>query len=174
MIVSGIADKYDATGVSGEDFGKTESGRTVFSCEGAYTGAEDLAHHILKRIMCAQSKAVPFKVLDITLSQRTLLSRLVCARESGVEVTMTDLSVMLGGTKSAASQAVSKLERRGLVRRSWAKGDRRRILVALTPKGETIADAFNRDMLEFIQSKLDKIEGEELSLFIRLFEKCME
>lgn len=131
----------------------------------------ELAQYVLKKVMSAQFNSLPSKAPDLTQSQRLLLRRIFSARESGIELKMSDLSAMLGSTKSAASQAVSKLERMSLVKRKWSKADRRRVLVELTQKGAAAVETMNRDFLEFIQTGLDKMEEDEIKVFVNIFEK---
>lgn len=156
--------------VSAEE--KTQFGERPFG-EKEQVDTGELAQYVLKKIISAQPKIIQSKVMDLTQSQEILLRRLYSVKESGAELKMTDLSVMLGSTKSAASQAVSKLERMGLVKRKWSKEDRRRVLVGLTPKGAAAVEAFNKSLLEFIQTKLDKMEEGEIRVFVSMFEKCM-
>lgn len=141
--------------------------------EGAIVDIKEVAKVVLKKILTAEPKESEFKKLDLTNSQKALLQQLIVARENGTELSMTELSNLTSSTKSAISQAVGKLERKGIIKRSWAKGDRRKIMVTLTAKGNQIADIFYKNILEFIQEKLGKMEEDEIIIFMRLFEKCM-
>lgn len=166
--------KEDAGTVdSNKDCKQAPSGQECLFDKFGQTDTKELAQYILKRILSCQPTVPSPKAVDLTHGQEILLRRLFSLRENGVEPKMSDLSVMLGSTKSAASQAISKLERMGLVKRKWSKSDRRRILVGLTPKGVALAEVSNKDILEFIQSRLNKMDKDEIRIFISVFEKCM-
>lgn len=134
----------------------------------------EIAKRFLKKVLNIEPNIAELKDLDITYNQKAVLLQLMLARENATQLCMSDLSQLIDITKSATSQAVAKLERMGMIKRSWAKGDRRRIVVNLTPKGLVALEKMHENIIEFIVEKLHKMEEEELSFFVRLMDKCLE
>lgn len=133
-----------------------------------------IAKRLLRQVLNAEPKITELKKLDITYNQKAVLQQLMIAKENNTQLCMSDLSQLIDITKPAASQAVSKLERMGMIKRSWAKRDRRRVMVNLTPKGLVALEHLYENIIEFIIEKLHKMEDDELSFFVRLMDKCLE
>jgi DNA-binding MarR family transcriptional regulator len=73
----------------------------------------------------------------LTLSQYGLLQPLA----GGAQARVGELAAQAGITASTATRILDALERRGMVARTQADGDRRAVAVALTPEGETTLSA---------------------------------
>ena len=71
----------------------------------------------------------------MTLSQRRVLGRL-----RGGPKSAGDIASGLGISSPSLTRMLTKLEERGLIVRALDSGDRRRILVGLTTKGERLID----------------------------------
>ena len=78
---------------------------------------------------------------------------------------MSDLAAQLGLTARAITTAVDALEREGLLARRPAPGDRRAILVELTPVGRAHIEewqAFQRQLSEEVMAPLNSTERRQL------------
>lgn len=72
-------------------------------------------------------------------------ARLLCVL-AGSPRCMAELAALFGVEKAALTGLVDRAERRGLVRRAPVPGDRRALLVTLTPDGRQAAAAFLDDV----------------------------
>ena len=108
---------------------------------------------------------------ELTLPQYRLLRMIAKARADRVR----DVATFLGATTPAASKAVARLARRGLVERVGAPNDRRVWRLRLTPRGrrllqrhqavhrEVLGRLFGRckpDSLERAVNMLEKLSGD--------------
>ena len=84
---------------------------------------------------------------------------LMVAREQG-KVSITGLSNALGGSPSSASTIVDRLLEKGLVTREISAVDRRRVMVVLSPEGETVAAQIEAQFVEAIRGVLERIGPE--------------
>ena len=64
----------------------------------------------------------------------------------------------------SASRIVSNLERQGLVERRTDAGDRRRVLIALSPQGEAYLAEVRRAGTSWLGSRLAELDDDELDL----------
>lgn len=67
-------------------------------------------------------------------------------------MTMTQISRLMGHSTAAATGLVDRLEKLGLAERSHASDDRRKVEVAITPKGREIL----MDQTKTLQDILDE------------------
>lgn len=58
----------------------------------------------------------------------------------GVGSTVTELAQQIGCTVSAASQNVSRLEKKGMLKREWKPGDGKAVTLRPTPEGEELVE----------------------------------
>lgn len=58
----------------------------------------------------------------------------------GVGSTVTELAQQIGCTVSAASQNVSRLEKKGMLKRAWKPGDGKTVTLRPTPAGEELVE----------------------------------
>jgi DNA-binding MarR family transcriptional regulator len=77
---------------------------------------------------------------ELSLSQFRMLVRI--SREP--DASLSSLAEHLGSSLSAVSRAVSGLVHKGLLSRVEASGDRRQVLLALTPQGQAVLDRAHR------------------------------
>src|SRR5438874_12932826 len=61
-------------------------------------------------------------------------------------LTMTAIAQKMGHTTAAASGLVARLENLGMVVRSVARDDRRKVMVCIRPKGSTLVRRMREDM----------------------------
>lgn len=86
------------------------------------------------------------------------------------DILIGELAERLKITKGAASQMVSRLEKKGIIRRSPHPDDSRAVLIRLTEKGKH-AYAMHETMHEHFYDELRRLlEPEE----IEIFEKCLQ
>lgn len=94
--------------------------------------------------------------------------------ELGNRMTVSDISELVGVTKSAVSQIISSLEDKGYIYKVKSDEDKRRMYLALTERGEKIAEAINglyNRRLNYIRKNFGEEEFDE---FVRLFIKYIE
>lgn len=68
---------------------------------------------------------------------------------------------------STASRVVGRLEKRGLLTRRKAPGDKRRILVSLEPEGEELVRTSENHSFEVISKNLESFSDEELAAVLQ-------
>ena len=93
---------------------------------------------------------------------------------AGEPMTVSDISELVGVTKSAVSQIISSLEDKGYIYKVKSDEDKRRMYLALTERGEKIAEAINglyNRRLNYIRKNFGEEEFDE---FVRLFIKYIE
>ena len=89
----------------------------------------------------------------------------------------THVAALLGVSASTMTSVVDGLAARGLVTRSADPGDRRRVLLALTPEGERLLAAGDEvvgDRLERLLGRLDPDEAETVVRGLELLNQAME
>jgi len=76
---------------------------------------------------------------NLNASSLFVLMKLHRAKRNGIEsFRVTALADLLGVSVPAVTQSITALEKSGFVRRDMDPGDRRAILVSLTPEGESV------------------------------------
>jgi len=68
---------------------------------------------------------------------------------------------------STASRVIGRLEKRGLLTRRKAPGDKRRILVSLEPEGEELVSASEDHSFEVIGKNLERFSAGELAAILQ-------
>ena len=71
--------------------------------------------------------------------------------------------------KSTVSRQVEKLVKSDLVHRITTTEDRRKVSISLSPKGVTIYQQMNAAINEQFKEVFQKIEAEELAIFLKVF-----
>ncbi|MDJ0685853.1 MAG: MarR family transcriptional regulator [Alphaproteobacteria bacterium] len=87
--------------------------------------------------------------------------------------TPSGLTIYLGMTKGTVSQTLSALERKGLISKTKAAGDKRGVMLDMTPLGK---QALKADPLKTIEEDLDRLtqrERDELFALLSKFLKAM-
>lgn len=104
--------------------------------------------------------------MDLTYNQyKTLLT----VADRG-ECTLGDLARELEVAMSSASQMVDRLVGQGLVHREQDAGNRRQVLIRLTPAGRSLVEELQRGILEGYGKVLARLPEEEQEALVRAFE----
>ena len=88
----------------------------------------------------------------------------------GEPITVSRLGADLKLSSGAVTALVDRLERHGMVRRTRDAGDRRRVLVSLTPK----AEALGADLLEPIAHRIGQAVSDLDAEALRVVERYLE
>lgn len=104
--------------------------------------------------------------MDLTYNQyKTLLT----VADRG-ECTLGDLARELEVAMSSASQMVDRLVGQGLVHREQDAGNRRQVLIRLTPAGRSLVEELQRGILEGYGKVLARLPEDEQEALVRAFE----
>ena len=68
---------------------------------------------------------------------------------------------------STASRVIGRLEKRGLLSRKKAPGDKRQILVSLEPEGEALVGASENHSFEVISKNLEHFSDEDIAAVLK-------
>jgi MarR family transcriptional regulator, organic hydroperoxide resistance regulator len=103
--------------------------------------------------------AVQLTDLDLAPSEINALANL--ADSSGR--TMSELAAAAGTRPSTLTSVLDRLERRGLIRRGPAPGDRRAVLVELTPAGRTAAETIRQAVADLERRALGSLPADAIA-----------
>ncbi len=104
--------------------------------------------------------------LDLTYNQyKTLLT----IADRG-ECTLGDLGRELDVAMSSASQMVDRLVGQGVVSREQDAGNRRQVVIRLTPEGERLLADLQHTILAGYRKILDQLSGQEQEDLVQSFE----
>ncbi|ALC17409.1 transcriptional regulator, MarR family [Desulfuromonas soudanensis] len=104
--------------------------------------------------------------MDLTYNQyKTLLT--IADRE---DCSLGDLARELGVAMSSASQMVERLVGQGVVHREQDAGNRRQLVIRLTPAGEALVAELQRGILAGYARILERLGDEEQELLVQSFE----
>ena len=87
------------------------------------------------------------------------------------QLTMTEIAQKMGHTTAAATGLVDRLEKLGLVRRTHARADRRKILVQATAGGAALVEQVREDMISNLLKMMDFLEPTEQRVWVQIYEK---
>jgi DNA-binding MarR family transcriptional regulator len=87
------------------------------------------------------------------------------------QLTMTEIAQKMGHTTAAATGLVDRLEKLGLVRRSHAQDDRRKVLVQATQAGASLVGEVREDMIENLLKMMAHLEPHEQRAWVQIYEK---
>ena len=104
---------------------------------------------------------------QFTLSQLKLL-KMVARTNAG---TISEIASFLSVSNAAASKAVDRLVRRGLIQRKEKEDDRRAIMLSLTSDGTSTLEQFERILYETLDGLFKRFTAEELSAAGNLLDK---
>jgi DNA-binding MarR family transcriptional regulator len=88
------------------------------------------------------------------------------------EMNITEFAESLGVTKGAVSQVVSKLEKKGIVKRNKKSGNEKEVILSLTKEGSELYKMHkkvNEESLLPLYNKLKKHSDEEVGFLIDMF-----
>jgi DNA-binding MarR family transcriptional regulator len=118
--------------------------------------------------MRPQLEAV-FDSLDLTFSQWRVL---MCLRD-GIAVTCADISRELSHDSGSLTRLVDQLDRRGLIRRSRDRKDRRVVTLALTPQGRAAVNSVLADVVAYFNDVLADFSAQETKTLIALLTRLL-
>jgi len=104
--------------------------------------------------------------MDLTYNQYKTLLTIADRRECS----LGDLGRELDVAMSSASQMVDRLVNQGLVHRAQAAGNRRQVVIGLTPQGEALIAELERNILEGYRRVLEGLSEREQEELVRSFE----
>ena len=102
---------------------------------------------------------------NLTQTEFRLIREIVVEREAGNQIISSEIARRLNITRSAVSQLVTKLEKRGIVKRMAAPTDGKIFYVVLTESSlavfkrqcDEVNELINRVVEEFGQDKIDRL-----------------
>lgn len=89
------------------------------------------------------------------------------------QLTMTEIAQKMGHTTAAATGLVDRLEKLGLVRRTHATDDRRKILVQATPEGMSLVSGVREDMVSNLLKMMEYLDAREQRTWVEIYEKIV-
>jgi DNA-binding MarR family transcriptional regulator len=96
---------------------------------------------------------------------RTIRDNISCLDKNYVSDVQCDLCI----SKSAVSQSLGVLEKKGLINREMDKDDRRKILVTLTGQGETVLHQAEKQAYQMFDSIVAHMGADKVKKLINLF-----
>ena len=89
-------------------------------------------------------------------------------------LTMSAIAQRMGHTTAAASGLVARLENLGMVVRSVARDDRRKVMVCITPKGSTLVRRIRQEMVGNLMKIMEYLSPEEQRAWLQLYSKIYD
>ncbi len=86
-------------------------------------------------------------------------------------LTMSQIAQKMGHTTAAATGLVDRLENLGLVERSHAVEDRRKIMVKITKNGSALVAGIRQDMVGNLLKTMTCLDPDEQSNWLKLYSK---
>jgi DNA-binding MarR family transcriptional regulator len=130
---------------------------TVITADGGSLSFSEL--HALGCIDSCAEKDCPIKEKDCSVTERT---------------THHAMHETLAVSKAAISQMLASLEKRGYIRRETDTGNRRKIIITLTPKGRETVDKVKKGMDDLVSHVITQFGEEETRHLIRLLNRFEE
>ena len=89
------------------------------------------------------------------------------------QLTMTEIAQKMGHTTAAATGLVDRLEKLGLVRRTHAHEDRRKILVQATSQGTALVAEVRNDMVGNLLKMMAHLNVQEQRAWLQIYVKIL-
>src|SRR5437588_4650675 len=89
-------------------------------------------------------------------------------------LTMSAIAQKMGHTTAAASGLVDRLENLGMVVRSVARDDRRKVMVCITPKGSTLVRRIRQEMVGNLMKIMQYLEPDEQKAWLQIYSKIYD
>jgi DNA-binding MarR family transcriptional regulator len=89
-------------------------------------------------------------------------------------LTMTAIAQKMGHTTAAASGLVARLENLGMVVRSVARDDRRKVMVCITPKGSALVRRIRQEMVGNLMKIMEYLSPEEQRAWLQIYSKIYD
>ena len=88
-------------------------------------------------------------------------------------LTMSEIAQKMGHTTAAATGLVDRLENLGLVERSHAVEDRRKIMVKITKSGTALVSHIRQDMVNNLLKTMTCLEPDEQKNLLKIYSKIV-
>lgn len=114
------------------------------------------------------------KVNELSVNELTAINAIIeynQANHSGIK--MTQLSDIMHASKSAMSQLISRLEKKGIVKRYLNKQDRRVIYVKMTDSGNALFESQRNRILLFFEDFLSRMGNQDVETLSYLLKKSI-
>ena len=89
-------------------------------------------------------------------------------------LTMTAIAQKMGHTTAAASGLVARLENLGMVVRSVARDDRRKVMVCITPKGSELVRRIRQEMVGNLMKIMEYLSPDEQKAWLHIYSKIYD
>src|SRR5881275_1996734 len=89
-------------------------------------------------------------------------------------LTMTAIAQKMGHTTAAASGLVARLENLGMVVRSVARDDRRKVMVCITPKGSELVRRIRQEMVSNLMKIMEYLSPDEQKAWLHIYGKIYD
>jgi DNA-binding MarR family transcriptional regulator len=89
-------------------------------------------------------------------------------------LTMSAIAQKMGHTTAAASGLVARLENLGMVMRSVAREDRRKVMVCITPKGSALVRRIRQEILGNLMKIMEYLSPEEQRAWLQIYSKIYD
>ena len=89
-------------------------------------------------------------------------------------LTMTAIAQKMGHTTAAASGLVARLENLGMVVRSVARDDRRKVMVCITPKGSALVRRIRQEMVSNLIKIMEYLSPDEQKAWLHIYSKIYD
>ncbi|HWY40755.1 MAG TPA: MarR family transcriptional regulator [Chthoniobacterales bacterium] len=89
-------------------------------------------------------------------------------------LTMSAIAQKMGHTTAAASGLVARLENLGMVVRSVAREDRRKVMVCITPKGSALVRRIRQEMVGNLMKIMEYLSPEEQRAWLHIYSKIYD
>lgn len=112
---------------------------------------------------------------NLTLNEiRSLMIICKGQDEKGELLSVSEAGELLGLCRSAMSQLVARLERKGMLKRGIVVCDRRKTTIKLTQKTQNMVKQIQNERNERMKKVLTAMGEENVNLFIKLYEQYID
>jgi DNA-binding MarR family transcriptional regulator len=131
-------------------------------------GIERLADIIMVlQRCCVLNLSAELSKGEVSFPQFFLLGHIV----DSDSLSMTEIAERMKHTTAAATGLVDRLENLGYVQRRHDAGDRRKVLVQTTRKGQALVSRIRADIVEKLTGMIAVLSPEEQETWLRIYEK---
>lgn len=88
--------------------------------------------------------------------------------------TMTEIAQKMGHTTAAATGLVDRLENLGYITRSHALEDRRKVVVEITEKAQSLVHRIREDMVRNVQKVMNHLTPDEQTSWLHIYQKIFQ
>ncbi len=88
--------------------------------------------------------------------------------------TMTEIAQKMGHTTAAATGLVDRLENLDYITRSHALEDRRKVVVEITEKAQSLVHRIREDMVKNVQKVMNHLTPDEQTAWLHIYQKIFQ